>query len=149
MNSLFVPADREALALRLGALEPDTARRWGTMDPAQMLLHCALALEVATGDRPAQQTFLGKLITPFIRSRVLGDLPFKKKVPTDPGFVASGARDFDVERTRFVTILDRFVCRGPEQAAQATHPFFGRLSGEEWGRLGYKHLDHHLRQFGL
>jgi len=26
--------------------------------------------------------------------------------------------------------------------------FFGKLSGKEWGELMYKHIDHHLRQFG-
>jgi hypothetical protein len=26
---------------------------------------------------------------------------------------------------------------------------FGRISGRSWGALQYKHLDHHLRQFGV
>ena len=28
------------------------------------------------------------------------------------------------------------------------HGFFGSMSGAEWGVTQYKHLDHHLRQFG-
>ena len=149
MNSLFTPADREALSLRLAELEPGTPRRWGTMEPAQMLLHCSIGLEVGTGDRPMQQVFLGKLMTPFLRGRVFGDQPFMRKVPTDPNYVVRGACDFDAERTRLATLIDRFVQRGPERAAQAIHPFFGQLQGHEWGILMYKHLDHHLRQFGV
>ncbi len=149
MKSLFNPTDRESLSLRLATLEPDTTRQWGKMDPAQMLLHCAIGLEAVTGGRPMKQVFLGKLVTPFIRGRVLGEKPFRRNVPTAPAFVVSDRRDFEEERTRLATLVDRFIQRGAESAGKQTHPFFGRLSGEEWGRLMYKHLDHHLRQFGL
>ncbi len=148
-ESLFNPADREALSHRLAALEPQSQRLWGKMDPAQMLDHCSRCFEAATGDRPMRQVFLGRLLTPFIRGMVLGRKPFSRNSPTDPTFVVSDARDFDLERTRLATVLDRFVQRGPESAAKATHAFFGKLNGEEWGRLMYKHMDHHLRQFGI
>ena len=148
-KSLFNPADREALAHRVAALEPGARRQWGTMDPAQMLRHCAIGMEAATGDRPMQQVLLGKLLTPLVRSFVLGSQPFRRNVPTDPVFVVADAPDFEAERTRLATLLDRFVRRGPEAAGAQTHAFFGRLSGAEWGRLMYKHLDHHLRQFGV
>ena len=149
MHSLFNPAGREALAHRLAALEPGSARRWGKMDPAQMLLHCAIGLETATGDRPMKQAFLGKILTPFIRRLVQGERPFRRNAPTDPTFVVSDPRDFEAERIRLATLIDRFVRRGPASAEKATHAFFGRLSGAEWGRLMHKHLDHHLRQFGV
>jgi len=147
-ESLFNPADREALSIRLAAIEPQSQRLWGKMNPAQMFDHCARGLEAATGDRPMQQVFLGKLLTPFIRGMILGRKPFGRNSPTDPTFVVSDARDFNQECTRLATMIDRFVQRGPESAAKATHAFFGKLSGDEWGRLMYKHLDHHLRQFG-
>jgi hypothetical protein len=149
MSNLFDPAAREALSLRIAALEPGAERRWGKMDPAQMLLHCSIGLEAATGVRPMKQVLLGKLLTPFIRGLVLGPRPFKKNSPTDPVFVVSDPRDFEAERTRLATTIDRFIQRGPEAAGRETHAFFGRLSGAEWGRLMYKHLDHHLRQFGV
>ncbi len=149
MKSLFNPADRESLAHRLADLERGAVRQWGKMDPAQMLCHCATGLEAATGARPMKQVFLGKLLTPFLRGMVLGERPFRRNSPTDPAFVISDARDFEVERTRLATFIDRFIQYGPAAAARQTHPFFGRLSGDEWGRLMYKHLDHHLRQFGV
>lgn len=148
MSSLFVPADRESLALRLATLEPDSPRRWGKMDSAQMLLHCALTLEAATGVRPMQQSFLGRVLGPVIRPLALGKRPFGRNSPTNPAFVVTGPREFEAARIHLATLLDRFVQRGPDAAAKATHAFFGRLSGDEWGRLMHKHLDHHLRQFG-
>lgn len=149
MTSLFNPADRESLSRRLAALEPGSTRLWGKMDPAQMLRHCSLGLEAGTGDRPMEQMFLGKLLSPFIRGLALGRRPFGRNGPTHPDFVVKDARDFDRECTRLATMIDRFVQRGPESAGRCTHTFFGRLSGEEWGCLMFKHIDHHLRQFGV
>jgi hypothetical protein len=149
MTSLFNPADRDSLSRRLAALEADSARLWGKMNAAQMLHHCSLGLEAATGDRPLEQVFLGKLLGPLFRGFALGHRPFHRNGPTHPTFVVLDPRDFDSERTRLATIIDRFIQRGPESAARYPHAFFGRLSGDEWGRLMYKHLDHHLRQFGL
>ena len=148
MKNLFDPADGEALLQRLKALRPDSPRQWGKMDGAQMLAHCALGLEAATGDRPMKQKFLGKLLTPFIRSMVLGEKPFSRNSPTDPAFVVSDPRQFEAERARLADLIRRFVQRGPNAAGQETHVFFGQLRGEEWGRLMHKHLDHHFRQFG-
>src|SRR2546430_12498906 len=149
MTSLFDPADREALLARVAALQPAAARQWGRMDPAQMLCHCSQALETATGDRPMKQRFLGKIVTPFIRSSILGAKPFGKNAPTDPTFVVSGERDFTAERTRLTGLIHRLVERGPVAAAKETPAFFGQLSGEEGGLLMYKHIDHHLRHFAL
>jgi len=149
MKSVFDPTDRDALLSRLNALEAGATRQWGTMNPAQMLTHCSLVLETATGDRPMKQKLLGKIVTPLIRSSILGEKPFSKNSPTDPTFVVSDAKDFVAERKRLVSLLNRFVERGPAEAGRQTHTFFGKLSGEEWGQLTYKHLDHHLRQFGV
>jgi hypothetical protein len=148
MNSLFAPADREALLARLANLQPSSTRLWGKMNPAQMLTHCTRALETAAGVTPRKQAFLGKILTPFIRASVVGEKPFSRNSPTDPTFVVSDERDFETERKRLLEVIDLFVSRGPELAGKQTHSFFGKLNGEEWGVLSYKHIDHHLRQFG-
>jgi hypothetical protein len=57
--------------------------------------------------------------------------------------------DFEAECSRLATRIDQVVQRGATKTEGLVHPFFGRLSGDEWGRLIYKHLDHHLRQFGV
>lgn len=149
MENLFHPKDREALARRLGQLEVDTPRRWGHMSAVAMLGHCAEGFRVAMGEGPQRQNWKGRLFAGLLRRRVLGPKPFAKGVPTDPCFQPVPSADFQAERLRLATLLDRFVQRGPEGAAMAVHPFFGRLSGLDWGRLMAKHLDHHLRQFGL
>jgi hypothetical protein len=149
MKSLFQSADRDEILARLQSLQPASMRLWGKMDPAQMLCHCSLAIETATGDHPTKQKWIGKLLMPFIRSSILGEKPFSKNGPTDPTFVVSEPRDFDAERTRLLDLIQRFVQRGDAEAGKRIHPFFGRMTGQEWGELMYKHIDHHLRQFGV
>ena len=45
-------------------------------------------------------------------------------------------------------LVDRFGVAGPSGLTSLPHPFFGPLSSEEWQALQWRHLDHHLRQFG-
>jgi hypothetical protein len=118
------------------------------MNCGQALAHCAIALEVATGDRPRKQQLIGKIFAPFVRKSLLAEKPFGRNSPTDPTFVVTDDRDFESERRRLTDIITRFCELGPGNASKQVHSFFGRLSGEEWGLLMYKHLDHHFRQFG-
>jgi len=145
--TLFDAHDRDALLARLAQLRPDSPRQWGTMTPAQALRHCALALETATGDRPMKQKLIGKILAPLVRKSILGDKPFGKNSPTDPSFRVPDERDFIADRVRLSELIARFVERGPAEAGKAPHAFFGKLTGDEWGTLMYKHIDHHLRQF--
>ena len=149
VGSVFDAADRGRILERLDALRPDGARFWGKMEPAQMLAHCAVAIELPLEDPRRKQRWIGKLFAPFVRRKFLGDAPFPKSSPTDPAFIVGDRRSFETEKARLLAALARFVERGPAAANGTIHTFFGRMSGAEWGRLIYKHLDHHLRQFGV
>jgi hypothetical protein len=113
-----------------------------------MLAHCSLALEMAVGERPLKQKLIGKILGPLVRSSILGEKPLGKNSPTDPTFIVSDEKDFAAEKELLSRLVERFCERGPAEAERQTHAFLGKLSGQEWGRMMYKHLDHHLRQFG-
>lgn len=147
MRNLFDPAAKQSVLSRLQALSASSARQWGKMNVSQMLAHCSAALERGTGDVPAKQLLIGKIFAPFVRKSILGDKPFSKNSPTDPGFVVTDERDFHRERERLTGLVSRFCERGPSEAAKHVHSFLGRMSGDDWGVMMYKHLDHHLRQF--
>lgn len=149
MQTLFDAIARDSIRERLARLEAGSARQWGKMNPAQAVAHCSNALETATGDRPMKQKLIGRIFGPLARSAMLGEKPFGRNAPTDPTFVVADERDLSTEKQRLGSLVDRFCQRGPSEAAKETHAFLGRLSGEEWGCLMYKHLDHHLRQFGV
>ncbi len=148
MLNLFDENDRKPILDRLARLQPSATRRWGKMTPSQALAHLVIAMESAGGLGSQRQLLLGKVVSPLILWKVLDEKPFAHGAPTDPSFVVSDERDFETEKARLVAAIDRLVARGPEKAAESVHPFFGRLGSEQWGRLTYKHLDHHLRQFG-
>jgi Protein of unknown function (DUF1569) len=148
VGTLFDPASRGSILERLAGLAPSAARQWGKMNAAQMLAHCSAALEVGTGDKPRKQALIGRLLGRFVRASLLGEKPFGKDSPTDPTFVMTGDKDFAAEKSRLAALIGRFSELGPGNAGGQTHSFLGRLSGEEWGVLMRKHLDHHLRQFG-
>ena len=147
MRNLFDASSKDEILQRLSKLSPEAPRQWGKMSVPQMLAHCAAALEAGTGDNPRPQKLIGKVFAPFVRKGLLGDKPFSRGSPTDPAFVVRDERDFAREREKVVALVEKFCARGRDEAGREIHSFFGRMTGEEWGRLMYKHLDHHLKQF--
>lgn len=147
-STLLADADRAALLARLARVDPATPPRWGRMNAGQMLHHLAEAQRMALGDlevRPRVKWFFRTWLARYLFIRLL---PIPKGVPTAPELVSRDSFDFDSERMRLTETLTRFASvpgagRGPE------HPLFGVLSWPEWGLLQYKHVDHHLRQFGV
>jgi Protein of unknown function (DUF1569) len=148
MRNLFDSGAKAEILGRLTALSPGAARQWGKMSASQMLAHCAVALEAGTGDKPRAQQLIGKIFGPFVRKGLLGEKPFSKNSPTDPTFIIKDERDFTKERERLAGLIERFYERGRENAGGQMHSFLGRMTGDEWGLLMYKHIDHHLKQFG-
>src|SRR5438046_2603243 len=108
MPTLFDSAARGSIQERLARLDPRSERQWGKMDTAQTLTHCALALEMATGERPVKRALIGRILGPFFRGTLVGDKPFSRNSPTNPVLVVADARDFAVEKARLTGVLTRF-----------------------------------------
>jgi len=75
--------------------------------------------------------------------------PLRKNSPTAKSLIVTDQRDLGKERERLSGLIDKFAAGGPAKCTKNPHSFFGRLTPEEWSILMYKHLDHHLRQFGV
>jgi len=148
MQTIFDPAARDELLRRVDAIQPGSARQWGKMTPSQMLEHTARALEVATGGTTAKQIFIGKVIGRFVLKGVLGEKPLGKNSPTDPAFVVHDEPELEPARERLKTLIRDMHDAGATNSNGRVHSFFGKMTGAEWGVLQYKHVDHHLRQFG-
>jgi hypothetical protein len=148
MENLFNATDRDAMLTRLAGLHPDQARRWGKMALPQMLAHCTVGVQYPLGEKTGRQSLIGRVLAPVLKGRFLGPRPFGRNGPTGPDFIITDQRDFDVERHRLHDYIVRFCAEGRGGVNNRAHSFFGPLTGDEWGRLMFKHLDHHLRQFG-
>jgi Protein of unknown function (DUF1569) len=150
MKNLFEAGRADEVKARIAKLKATSERRWGKMNPAQAMAHCAVSLGTALGDSIPPRMFIGRIIGGFIKPKALGDdRPMMRNSPTVPAFVMLGTeRELETERARVTGLIDRFVDGGPAGITKHPHSFFGVMTPEEWAILMYKHLDHHLRQFG-
>jgi hypothetical protein len=150
MKNLFEAAAVEEVKERLARLRPDSGRLWGKMNAAQAIAHCSAGLELAVGDRLPPRKLLGRIIGGLVKPLALGnDEPMRRNTPTVKDLVVKDERDLEMERKRLSALIDRFAAAGPGGCTPHPHSFFGRLTPQEWAILMYKHLDHHLRQFGV
>jgi hypothetical protein len=148
MKSIFEHAALDEVMRRTDSLNAGSQHLWGKMGVAQMLAHCSVALEVATGKRTVRRLLIGRLIGPFFKKRYYDDSEFTRNSPTHPSFVVAGEREFAQEKRRLLQVVREFSEGGEAKCTTEPHSFFGKLSPAEWGIGTYKHLDHHLRQFG-
>lgn len=148
MKSIWQEHARVELSDRINQLTPDRRPEWGRMSAQQMVCHLTASVQMATGERPVVPKHT-PLRYPGIKHLIIYVLPFPKNVPTAPELVfASTPNTWGRDVDDLQAALDRFVARGRE-ARWADHPTFGRLSAKQWGVLVYRHVDHHLRQFGV
>ena len=149
MKNLFEPQDLESLTARVAQLRPDSERQWGTMTLAQTLAHCSLGVQTATGEVRPQRKLVGRILGPMIKPKALGDdAPMRRNSPTVPEIIVPNEPGFATEKERLIASLEKFAAAGPQGCTSHPHAFFGRLAPDEWAILMYKHVDHHLRQFG-
>lgn len=146
MVVLHDPAARDSIRARIRALTPASPRRWGKMSADQMLWHVNQVFQTSLGDRsvPSRRPPFPVPVLKFM----LFNLPWPHGAPTAPEYVAEGARDFDAERRACLELIDRFTARGMDERDWSP-AVFGPITGREWSRLHWKHLDHHLSQFSV
>jgi len=150
METLFESSRVAEVKQRLQHLQPESQRVWGKMSPAQMLAHCSAGIEMAMGQVRPPRALIGRIIGPAIKRAMLRDgEPMRRNSPTARELVMNDDRDFGAERGRLDGLIDEFAAAGPACCTDYPHAFFGPMKPDEWGILMYKHLDHHLRQFGV
>ncbi len=133
---------------RIGQLTPETQPQWGTMTAAQMLAHCSEIQAVTNGKELKNTPFIVKLFRGMIRNMVLSEKPYPKSSKTHPQYKQTTDRAFDAEKKRLLAALAQFA-DGREKTESIEHALFGKMTTDEKGWSMYKHLDHHLTQFGV
>ena len=149
MKSLFNPSYNQQIIDRINVLTPASKALWGKMHVAEMLAHSQAPLQVAFGELKLKRGIIGMLFGKMAKRKMLADAEFKKNLPTAPSFLVKGNVNFEEERKKLISLVQKFYQTGPKGLPLDEHPFFGKLTPEEWDQLQYKHLDHHLRQFGV
>jgi hypothetical protein len=121
------------------------------MSAHEMLCHLADSFRGMLGERRVSPAPGGPLKRNLMRAIALHTpLPWPKGIPTRPEVdpLRHGTRPatFEGDRQAVIVLMRRFVAA---EARYAEHPMFGRMSRRDWMIWGYRHMDHHLRQFGV
>ena len=146
VKNLFDTAVKQDIINRINKLTPQHQAQWGKMNVAQMLAHCQMPLGVATGKHKLKRNFLLSLIGPLFKKQLFNEQPFKKNLPTDKSFIIADPQGFETEKQKLIDMVNVF---SDTTMSGEPHPFFGKLTKEEWSKGTWKHLDHHLQQFGV
>jgi len=150
MNSLFDIEIQQGVLNRINQLNENSQPNWGKMNVAQMLTHCQKPLEVANGNLHLNTKigFLKKLMFKFFKPLMYNDKAWQKNLGTVKEFRITDAHEFNTEKEKLVETINNFSTK-KNKSSWPPHPFFGNFNTEQWGKMQYKHLDHHLTQFGV
>ena len=149
MKDLFEESAYKEIEERIGRLDETTTPRWGTMSAGQMLAHCRKTMEVPLGRRTIEMSPLKKWFFSFFRGMLYSDRPWKKNLTTLDTFKVEDEVDFGRERQLLLATLEELKQYHEQGGAWPKHPLFGHFTAEQWGKSQYKHLEHHLKQFGI
>ena len=149
MQSLWNEVDRRNLLARLDKLAPSTKGEWGRMSAPQTIAHLADWFRMAIGAIRVESRNTPFRFSP-LKQVVLYWLPFPRNLPTAPELQKSEPGVWTEDTRELKDLVRRAVQKHADKNAKwPEHPAFGPITGEQWGVLGYRHTDHHLKQFGL
>ncbi len=149
MENLYDQPVYEAIISRISSLMPAQKSLWGKMNVSQMLAHCCVAFSVPLAEKEMPRSLLGRLFGWMIKSKLYDEVPYKKGLPTSPAFIIKEDKNFEDEQQKLIKLTTEFFTKGRENTGRFPHPMFGTFTSDQWGISMYKHLDHHLRQFGV
>ena len=148
MKNILNNADYSEIVNRIKDLSEPNVRLWGNMDIQQMLFHCTTQLKITLGEISHKQEGASFLRSKLGKWLLFSTIPWPKgsETPSKMNVETASYSVSDIETGK--NELMNYLEKVRHQKHLKAHPFFGELSRKEWGRLIYKHLDHHLKQFG-
>ena len=147
MATVWDPAVRAALVRRAQNLTPAHTARWGKFSAAGMMAHLNDATLMALGELAVDGKAPSVLRLAPVRYLLIHVLPMPRSAPTAPALlVRSSSADLTQEQQAFAVLLEKLSAAS---TLAPSHPAFGPMTRRDWGALGHKHTDHHLRQFGV
>jgi hypothetical protein len=150
MNSIFTDENHQDILNRINNLTDTTQAKWGKMDVGQMLKHCQLPIHIALEHTVMTTKANGfkKIVFKLFKPMMYNDKPWRPNMQTPKEFVVTDAQVFATEKENLITLLKTFNLK-KENTNWPEHPLFGHFTTAQRGQMQYKHLDHHLKQFGV
>ena len=150
MKTLLDRQVNDSIVIRIQKLNPSIEPHWGKMNVARMLAHLHLSFQVNLGEIVLKRDLLlSTILRPVAKNILLGEKPFRKNLPTDKKLLPTEPVDFFDEQRKVIEIIKRYVSIGPGIITKNPHNILGKITPEQSAFISYKHVDHHLRQFGI
>ena len=148
-KNLLVQEAADAISARVEKLNSRSLPLWGKMNVSEMLLHCNLCnRETLEGTNSGRKTSARQYV---LRLFALYLLPkYLKGIKSDAANIAkgkAGATDLEQQKQECIELIKKFPL--VNHPLTLSHHVFGNISTHQWGIAAYKHMDHHLRQFGV
>lgn len=150
MKDIFNKTVSEAIIKRINLLNASSEPKWGKMTVDQMLAHCNVTYELVYDNKHAKPKGFKKwMLKTFVKNFVVSEKPFKKNGRTAPVFLITNEKDLEKERERLNSYIIKTQELGSDYFDNKESHSFGNLTKKEWNNMFYKHLNHHLNQFGV
>lgn len=147
MKSFFEEGVYDEIISRVAQIDNHSKKLWGKMTAAQMLHHCQIPLNVIL-QKEDYNLKPNYIINLLFKKSMYNDKLWRKNMPTAPDFRVKDYKDLSTEKEHLLKLLKELNDQR-HRTDWHNHPSFGKLTKEQWGKMQYKHLDHHLRQFGV
>jgi hypothetical protein len=147
MQSIFNTTDNQKMIERMNKLTPESKALWGKMAVDQMCKHTNEAIVVAFGENDVKVNFLMRFLGRTMKNKIFNS-EFKKNSPTAKELIFTDKYDFETSKNELIKNFGRFA-EGHQSIKIVIHPFWGKMTYEDWNKLMWNHVDHHLRQFGV
>jgi Protein of unknown function (DUF1569) len=150
LPNIFTASVSDKVISRINNLSNTTPAQWGKMNATQMLAHCNVTFEFAYEEKHKKPNFfMAFILKNLVKKGLVNEVPNKKNASTAPEFIIGNDRNFDVEKNRLIEYINRTVKLGEKHFDGRVSMIFGEMTSTEWNNLFYKHIDHHLTQFGV
>ena len=150
LPNVFTKEIAEQIIGRINQLTPQSKAQWGKMSVSQMLAHCNVTYEMVYENKhPKPNFFMSFILKTFIKKIVTSETPYKHNSQTAPAFIIKDEKNFDMEQKRLIDFVGKTQQLGASIFDNKLSHSFGPLNKIEWNNMFYKHLDHHLSQFGV
>ena len=150
MKNIFSLDVTNDVISRIESLTPETQPNWGKMSVSQMLAHCNVTYKMAFSTSKKRPKFLTRLVLKFVvKPMVVSEKPFSKNGKTAPQFLVTDDKNFEEEKSKLIENIRKVQELGSDYFDGKKSITLGKLKSQEWNNMFYKHLDHHLTQFGV
>jgi len=150
LPNIFTKTEVDTIISRINQLSPTTQAQWGTMSVDKMLAHCNVTYEMLYDEKyPKPNAFIRFILKTFVKNKVVSETMYGRNGETAPEFIIKEAKNFEVEKARLIEYINKTQALGQDYFEGKESHSFGVLTKTEWNNMFYKHLNHHLTQFGV